>query len=50
MMRTRLDNPVPGDNYERARSDLIGLTQVQQLGAALRGENWQYFPESDCRD
>jgi hypothetical protein len=49
-IRTLLDQPVPGENYERARSDLMGLTQVQQLAAALRGEGWQHFPESDCRD
>jgi len=28
----------------------MGSTQVQQLGAALCGEDWAHFPEFDCRD
>jgi hypothetical protein len=49
-IRTLLHNAVPRENYEQARSDLMGLTQVQQLGAALRGQDWHHFPESGCRD
>jgi len=26
----------------------MGSTQVQQLGAALRGVDWEHFPEFDC--
>ncbi len=49
-IRTLLDRSVPHHNFERARSELMGSDQVQQLAAALRGEDWQHFPESDCRD
>ena len=48
-IRSLLDRPVPPENYELARQDLMGATQVQQLGAALRGEDWLHFPETDCR-
>jgi len=47
-IRTLLDQSVPRENFERARSGLMGLAQVQQLAAALRGQDWQRFPESDC--
>jgi hypothetical protein len=45
-----LETSIPRANYERARHELMGSTQVQQLGAALRGEDWAHFPEFDCRD
>ena len=48
-IRRLLDRPVPRENYELAREDLMGAAQLLQLGAALRGEDWQHFPESDCR-
>jgi hypothetical protein len=48
-IRGLLDRPVPLENYELARQDLMGPSQLHQLGAALRGEDWQHFPESDCR-
>ncbi len=47
-IRTLLDQAVPRENFERARSGLMGSAQLQQLAAALRGEDWQRFPESDC--
>jgi hypothetical protein len=47
-IRNLLGEPVPAEHYEIARGDLMGLAQVQQLGAALRGEDWERFPESDC--
>jgi hypothetical protein len=47
-IRTLLQHPVPRENFARAASDLMGSAQVQQLGAALRGEDWRHFPESDC--
>jgi glycosyltransferase involved in cell wall biosynthesis len=48
-IRGLLDRPVPRENYQLAREDLMGAPQVHQLRAALRGEDWQHFPESDCR-
>jgi len=45
-----LDRSVPRHNFERARGELMGSDQVQQLAAALRMEDWQDFPESDCGD
>jgi hypothetical protein len=47
-IRTLLQHPVPRENFSLAVSDLMGSAQVQQLGAALRGEDWRHFPESDC--
>ena len=38
---------VPRENYELLRQQLMGFSQVQQLDAALRGENWRHFPEFD---
>ena len=49
-IRALLDQSVPRENFERARSGLMGSAQVQQLAAALRGEDWLRFPESDSRD
>jgi hypothetical protein len=43
------DQIVPHHSYELIRETLMGSAQVQQLGAALRGEDWQHFPESDFR-
>ena len=36
---------VPRDNFEVLRQQLMGAAQVQQLQAALRGGDWQHFPE-----
>lgn len=47
-IRILLQHPVPRENFARAASDLMGSTQVQQLEAALCGEDWRHFPESDC--
>ncbi len=49
-IRMLLEQPVPRENFEQARNELMGPAQVQQLAAALRGEDWQGFPESDCGD
>ncbi len=49
-LRVLLQQTVPLENFERARGELMGPAQVLQLGAALRGEDWQKFPESDCAD
>jgi hypothetical protein len=35
--------------FETLRQELMGPEQVRQLGAALRGERWQEFPENDFR-
>jgi glycosyltransferase involved in cell wall biosynthesis len=43
-----LEESIPLAKYEQARMELMGSSQVQQLGAALRRENWQNFPEFDC--
>ncbi len=42
-----LHAPSPRDNFESLRQQLMGPSQVQQLHAALRGEDWQHFPEFD---
>lgn len=47
-VRTLLETPLPRENYELARADLTGVSQVQQLGSALSGKDWQNYPESDC--
>ena len=44
-INTVLDMPPLRDNFESLRWQLMGLTQVEQLHAALRGENWQSFSE-----
>jgi len=46
-LRSLLDKTVLPENFELARRELMGRSQVQQLRAALRGEDWQAFPESD---
>ena len=38
---------IPRENFELLRQQLMGFSQLQQLQAALRGENWQHFPEFD---
>lgn len=35
------------ESFEALRQQLMGSDQVRQLGAALRGEDWQSFPEND---
>ncbi|HEY6126712.1 MAG TPA: hypothetical protein VIW23_00880 [Candidatus Acidoferrum sp.] len=47
-VRTLLETSLPRENYELARAELTGLSQVQQLGRALNGKDWQNYPESDC--
>jgi hypothetical protein len=47
-IRKLLSAPVSLTNFESARADVMGLPQVQQLEAALRGGNWEHIPESDC--
>jgi hypothetical protein len=42
-----LNTPPSRDNFESLRRQLMCFTQVEQLHAALRGENWQRFPEFD---
>jgi hypothetical protein len=42
-----LHAPIPPATFESLRQQLMGPAQVQQLQAALRGENWQQFPEFD---
>lgn len=42
-----LATSVPRENFEVLRQQLMGFSQVQQLLAALRGENWQNSPEFD---
>jgi len=37
------------ESFESLRQELMGPEQVRQLGAALRGELWQDFPEHDFR-
>ena len=37
------------ESFESLRQELMGPEQVRQLGAALRGELWQDFPENDFR-
>ena len=37
--------PVGRDRFETLRNELMGLGQVKQLGAALRGEDWWRFGE-----
>lgn len=44
-----LDAPVLRDDYDLLRRELMGFRQVEQLNAALRGENWEHFPEFDFR-
>ena len=36
-------------SFETLRQDLMGSDQVLQLGAALRGERWQEFPENNFK-
>ena len=38
---------VAREAFERIRKELMGDGQVRQLGAALRGQNWQDFHEYD---
>jgi hypothetical protein len=49
-IRFLLEHPVPRENFEQARSELMGSAQVQQLRAALSGQDWQKFPEFDGLD
>jgi glycosyltransferase involved in cell wall biosynthesis len=48
-LRRTIDAPTPHESFEALRQQLMGLDQVRQLGAALRGENWQDFPENNFR-
>ena len=42
-----LNASIPRENFEVLRRQLMGFSQMQQLEAALRGENWQHFTEFD---
>ena len=44
-----LSEPIGKGRYEIAREQLMGIDQVKQLGAALKGEDWSRFPEFDFR-
>jgi hypothetical protein len=44
-----LQTAVARENFERLRIDLMGLDQVKQLGAALRGEDCSAYPEQEFR-
>ena len=48
-VRQTMKTPIPREAFESLRQELMGLDQVRQLGAALRGENWQDFPENNFR-
>lgn len=48
-IREILETPVPRDNFELLRQELMGIGQVEQLSAALRGANGDHFPEFDFR-
>jgi hypothetical protein len=48
-LRRIIEAAIPHESFEALRQQLMGLDQVRQLGAALRGENWQDFPENDFR-
>lgn len=52
-IKTQLDEAlqtvVPRENFERLRNDLMGLDQVKQLAAALRGGDWSAYTEHDFR-
>jgi len=37
------------ESFEALRRELMGLDQVRQLGAALRGQDWLSFPENNFR-
>jgi len=42
-----LSQRVGREFFERLRNELMGPEQVQQLGAALRGEDWSKYAECD---
>lgn len=44
-----LQTAVAREKFEQLRSDLMGIEQVKQLGAALRGEDLSAYPERDFR-
>lgn len=48
-IRKIFETSIPRAQFESLREELMGLTQVHQLRAALRRENWLQFPESDFR-
>jgi hypothetical protein len=48
-LKEALGMAVERDRFERLRRELMGMEQVQQLGAALRGEDWSGFEEQDFR-
>ncbi len=47
-IRKLLTAPRESRNFEAARADVMGPSQLEQLEAALTGRIWQDFPESDC--
>ena len=48
-IREVLSGSICPDSFERLREELMGPDQVRQLGAALRGEDWQRFPDGNFR-
>jgi hypothetical protein len=48
-IRQTIRSSFPCGSFEALRQELMGLDQVRQLGAALRGENWQAFGENNFR-
>jgi hypothetical protein len=43
-----LQRDIKAESFEAASADLMGKDQVLQLRAALLGEDWTKFSESDC--
>ena len=48
-IRSTIHTTIPPASFETLRRELMGPDQVRQLGAELRGERWQEFPENDFR-
>jgi hypothetical protein len=48
-VRQLLNTSVSREAFELLRQELMGPEPVRQLGAALRGEDWQRFPENNFR-
>ena len=44
-----LQTPIAHESFEALRKEVMGPDQVRQLGAALRGESTEVFPENDFR-
>jgi hypothetical protein len=46
-IQAALAERIPRERFELLRSEVMGFEQIQQLGAALRGEDWSCYPEHD---